>query len=1236
MSIYMNLVIVILELYLASAFVILLHRFHNRLGLMLPVFGLGALVAALQFRSLGMYSLNIGTVTLQLSLGSYVLLPPILLGLLIIYVINGSTRARNTLISLFFITILIAILLTIPSFYQPSPGLITFPTASTNPPPRIPIASALTIPIDMIVLVIVYQSLSNWRGHFPSLMASGGALMAALWSDAVIFPLLAYLGTPNWPGQLMPNLVGKSLAGLILWPIAMLYLSQAARIFPNSAAATPRPVLDLFTTRLQLEARAQFHYSLLRTISQINELIVQANNPQALLDQVCNLLAQGRNYSLIWIGMAQEPDNTLNLKAKAGPYVDRISAILHNEDQPPPDDDPSNTVMHNNQAMILTTPSQDPQYKEWQRRMSQTGFSAYAAFPIRHWGRCLGVLNVYSTLSKAFSNPEETNLLQELADDLAHALVSLEARRQQALLSSAAETMRDGMLITDERGRIVYANPALVEMFGYSLQEIVGQRIFHFMTQEQAHQSLREFAPQLWRNGQYTAEMEILKPAGKSFLSFKASLVRNLQGEPANIVISVRDTTHRRLYESRLLTLNQLTADLVQIHDPQKVYHAILSACEELLSADSGVIFLLDSQGNQVVDLITYKMNDECIGQIKSQLAELPTDIRSILSRPTFIDDIRQLSLAGEPLPILVCGDMSASMTQPIYYHSQPLGVLALYYQHPQQFSNADKQLMATVANSLAIALQNAHLYQAEHNQRQLAEALAEATAGLNSSLDLDHVLDQILEQTLRVVPSRSVNLMLIEGDHAHIVRQLHRSETNQIESSPLRPSLPLTTPTLHHMMQTCQPILIADTQIDEFWLNLGTAGWIRSYAGAPLIIYGKVIGFLNVNCDQPNYFTDDTTHQLQAFAANAAAAMHNANLYLDLQKYTATLEDRVIERTAEVSAAKERIEVILASVPEAVFVLDESGNLLEVNHSGEHLYSQAEEEHQNLFDPDFLERLKTGRMPDEKAVLEIKERAYQALASPLPLEGGQLGWVIVYRDITRFRELDQMKTRFVSDVSHELRTPLTNLSLYLDLLASERAEDARRRYLGTLRRETDRLTQLIEGLLTISRLESNRVSINIQATNVDQLTRTLVEDRAPMAAQQGLSLRYEPETDLPNALADPRLIVQVLSNLLTNAFSYTPVQGSILLTTSLKPLENENWVTVSISDTGAGIEPTELAHIFERFFRGSASRKTGSPGTGLGLAICKEIMERMGGHITVQSLPGEGSTFTVWLQAVL
>ena len=228
------------------------------------------------------------------------------------------------------------------------------------------------------------------------------------------------------------------------------------------------------------------------------------------------------------------------------------------------------------------------------------------------------------------------------------------------------------------------------------------------------------------------------------------------------------------------------------------------------------------------------------------------------------------------------------------------------------------------------------------------------------------------------------------------------------------------------------------------------------------------------------------------------------------------------------------------------------------------------------------------------------------------------------------------MKTKFVSDVSHELRTPLTNLSLYLDLLALETEERKRTRYQATLRRETNRLTQLIEDLLLMSRLESKRVRADMQEVDINRLIENLVQDRIPMAFQRNLEMSVKITPTIPLALADPRLLTQVLSNLLTNSLNYTLAQGCIQLSSDYQSKDGGNWVTITAQDTGVGITAEELPHIFERFYRGSASRRTGAPGTGLGLAISNEIIEQMGGHITVKSKPGQGSSFTVWLQAVL
>ncbi|HNT77789.1 MAG TPA: hybrid sensor histidine kinase/response regulator [Anaerolineae bacterium] len=228
-------------------------------------------------------------------------------------------------------------------------------------------------------------------------------------------------------------------------------------------------------------------------------------------------------------------------------------------------------------------------------------------------------------------------------------------------------------------------------------------------------------------------------------------------------------------------------------------------------------------------------------------------------------------------------------------------------------------------------------------------------------------------------------------------------------------------------------------------------------------------------------------------------------------------------------------------------------------------------------------------------------------------------------------RSADRAKSQFLSNVSHELRTPLTSIRLYLGLLANCPVE-RRETYLESLSRETGRLQTLIEGLLDISRLDLGKTTAKLEPTDLNQLLSTLFNDREKLFAERGLRLQLQTAANLPPTQADPRLIEQVATNLLTNAMNYTPIGGEVSLHTAIVEAEERPWVTFSVQDTGPGIAEEELPHLFNRFFRGQAGQTSKAAGTGLGLAICKEIVTLHDGRITLDSVVGQGCTFTVWL----
>lgn len=255
----------------------------------------------------------------------------------------------------------------------------------------------------------------------------------------------------------------------------------------------------------------------------------------------------------------------------------------------------------------------------------------------------------------------------------------------------------------------------------------------------------------------------------------------------------------------------------------------------------------------------------------------------------------------------------------------------------------------------------------------------------------------------------------------------------------------------------------------------------------------------------------------------------------------------------------------------------------------------------------------------------ELKARTRELEAANYELE----------RANEHLRALSRVKDEFVSNVSHELRTPITNLKLHNYLVTAQPYQMAE--HLKVMRRETDRLEQLIEGLLTLSRLDQNRVTFWATSTNLNSLVEEYVTDRVPLAESRGLELKLAPQPDLPPVQADPKLMGQVLSILLTNALNYTPTGGRVVVNTQCCDDDTHPWVGFSVSDDGPGILPDEQKQLFSRFFRGKVGRESGVAGTGLGLAIAKEIIDRHQGRIEVSSkgIPGQGTIFRVWLPAI-
>ncbi len=272
-----------------------------------------------------------------------------------------------------------------------------------------------------------------------------------------------------------------------------------------------------------------------------------------------------------------------------------------------------------------------------------------------------------------------------------------------------------------------------------------------------------------------------------------------------------------------------------------------------------------------------------------------------------------------------------------------------------------------------------------------------------------------------------------------------------------------------------------------------------------------------------------------------------------------------------------------------------------------------------------------TGSSRNEWRWLDTLDgRQLRVVASIAPIRGSvdNAGLILVFRDVSKEFEVEELKRDFVSAVSHELRTPITSMKGFLDTVLGdpEMPVEVRTEFLGVVRSQLKRLAGMVEKILQFSRLEAGQ-KMELAAFDLTALAGEIVAELTPISGSRSVAIDWDGPNIPVEILADREQIRSVLVNLLTNAIKFTPDGGSV----GIGVREDGGETVVAVRDTGIGIRAEDLPNLFQRFYRAPSSGQH-APGTGLGLSIVKEIVQRHGGQIHVDSRPGEGSTFTVRL----
>ena len=538
------------------------------------------------------------------------------------------------------------------------------------------------------------------------------------------------------------------------------------------------------------------------------------------------------------------------------------------------------------------------------------------------------------------------------------------------------------------------------------------------------------------------------------------------------------------------------------------------------------------------------------------------------------------------------------------------------------------------------------------------ASALYEVASSINSSLDLSQVLNQLAKSTARAAHAKACSLRLLSPDK----QQLIIGGAYGLSAGYLRKgSVEVEKSKIDQEALQGKAAIITDVSHDPRFQypEEAKAELIRSILVVPLTLRDTPIGVLRLYTEELREFSTEEIGFVKAIASLGAIAIENAKLYQalkeelgDLTEDINEMSDRLHESRLQVarqmdalSYEKYRLETILASMGEGVVVTDMDYNVLLANTAAETLLGFQRQDAIGK-NGDLILPLKEAELepilasasvtkPTPPLVKKFREKVLSILINPIRDERGQLfGAVSLLRDITEQAAIEEMKTEFISVVSHELRTPLTPIKGYIDLILEGdagkiTAEQAS--YLNIVQSNTDRLVALVNDLLDISRIEAGRIDLEVMPVDIEAVVQEVVAFHHKQIENQGLKVLVNLPSKLPWVKADRGRLTQVLNNLITNAYKYTPAGGTI----TVSAFPNVEFLEVVVADTGVGISREDQKKLFTRFFRVDSPATREASGTGLGLAIVKSIVEKLEGEIWAESQLGKGSAFHFTLPLV-
>jgi signal transduction histidine kinase len=647
-----------------------------------------------------------------------------------------------------------------------------------------------------------------------------------------------------------------------------------------------------------------------------------------------------------------------------------------------------------------------------------------------------------------------------------------------------------------------------------------------------------------------------------------------------------------------------------------------------------------------------------------------------------------------------------AWMGVPLNAGNLPMGIMAVSdYRDEVSYGPEQLQIFAAIADQAASVLDKGRLYrETTERARQLA-ALNEVGSSITSTLDLRTVLTTIVAKAMELLNAEAGSLLLTDENQRELIFE--------VTLGPAAPDLrgqrlPMNKGIVGAAAQTRKPQIVNEAQQDARWLrdvDKSTAFSTRALLAVPMIVKDRVTGVIElINKRGTDSFTEDDQRLLTAFAVNAAVAVENARLFTMTDQALASRLDELStlqEIDRQLNASLDIKRVMELTLEWGLRVIDaKAGSIALLNRDDNTLVLMATHEYTYVPQALPLDKGLAGHVArtgqpilvndvsqDQRYVAACPATRSQ-LSVPIKRESEVIGVINLenaHTDSFGILQLDtasrladhaaiaitnaqlyaevqranDAKGRFVSEVAHELAQPVTAIKGFNDLMVKGMAgpiSDMQMQFLSTVQFNAERLNTLIKDLLDIGRIETGRLKMEFGPVAIGPIIEETIRSLQSQIDERQMTVEIQMPDDLPHILCDRARLIQILTNLVSNAYKYTPAGGNMAITVSrLKEVQPRNaprgnwtrtdlqqhkpnpagYLACAVKDTGFGIAPEDQAKLFTQFFRSQNPAVREQRGTGLGLSITKSLIELQGGAIWVESELAKGSTFSFSLPII-